>query len=185
MLIYKIENKVNGKVYIGATKAEKPNRRWIYHRRDRKRDTHLPLYKAMNKYGVDNFEFSVIHSNINTVKELSRLEVYYIKTYDTTNSYKGYNCTIGGEGFTGMLGEKNPMYGKKRPDVIERNKKRAGIKLSEEQKMAISFASKGRKHSKESIKIMSDKRKAAWSNGKYSSEEYKIKMSKAKTKQHI
>lgn len=88
MLIYKIQNKINGKIYIGLTTADKPNRRWIYHRRDRKRDTHLPLYKAFNKYGVDNFIFEIIHDGITNKEELTNLEKYYIKLYESTNSKK-------------------------------------------------------------------------------------------------
>lgn len=167
MLIYKIQNKINGKVYIGATKAKTPSRRWIYHRRDKNRQMHLPLYKAMNKYGLENFEFTVIHSNIETVEELSKLEIQYICEYDSTNSSKGYNCTIGGEGLTGMIGNKNPMFGKKRPDVAERNKNRKGIKLTDEHKKKLSKVGKGRKHSEESIEKMRLKRKKAWESGKY------------------
>jgi len=80
-LVYCFTNKINNKVYIGATKASTPNRRWIYHKRDSKRNLNIPLYKAMNKYGIENFELSVIKSDIETVEELMEMEIFYIKNY--------------------------------------------------------------------------------------------------------
>ncbi len=43
MVIYKILNKINNKVYIGQTK-NKPNRRWCQHKRK------LSLNKHTNSY---------------------------------------------------------------------------------------------------------------------------------------
>ena len=58
--IYRIENKVNGKVYIGS--AVNFRRRWNNHRRLlRKNDHHSrPLQSAWNKYGEDAFSFLVV-----------------------------------------------------------------------------------------------------------------------------
>lgn len=58
--IYKIENKVNGKVYIGSSNSIK--RRWQKHkallRHGKHQNSHLQA--AWDKYGEDNFSFSVI-----------------------------------------------------------------------------------------------------------------------------
>jgi len=54
-----------------------------------------------------------------------------------------------------MIGELNPMFGKKRPDLAERNRQSKGEKHSEETKKKISESGKGRKHTEETKKKMS------------------------------
>lgn len=58
--IYKIENKVNGKIYIGS--SIDINKRWRYHVSDFEANRHCNSYfqNAWNKYGKDSFEFSII-----------------------------------------------------------------------------------------------------------------------------
>ena len=91
--IYKITNLINNKVYIGKTERD-PLVRWREHRRHAKSLPHLPLYRAMNKYGQENFLFEVIETC--DVEILNEREQYWIDTY---NSYiEGYNCTLGGDG---------------------------------------------------------------------------------------
>lgn len=69
--IYKIENKLNNKFYIGSaaqTKKENPSERGFYVRwrkhicelNTQKHDNSY-LQRAWNKYGPENFEFSIIH----------------------------------------------------------------------------------------------------------------------------
>ena len=60
MGIYKIENLVNGKIYIGQ--SINIERRWQGHRKGIKSrvDKEKPLYRAMNKYGIENFSFEVL-----------------------------------------------------------------------------------------------------------------------------
>lgn len=92
--IYKIENQINHKVYIGKTEYTNPNRRWTQHKVDSKNPqrNHRALYKAMNKYGIENFTFSVIEET--TVPE--EREMYYIQQYNSFHF--GYNETLGGDG---------------------------------------------------------------------------------------
>lgn len=53
MIIYKITNSINGKVYIGLTTVTL-EARWRGHIRDsRVCDRHL--YRSMRKYGLENF----------------------------------------------------------------------------------------------------------------------------------
>lgn len=176
MIIYKIINKINGKLYIGATTKDTVNRRWTYHKRDYRRETHLPLYKAFKKYGIDNFEIIPIKFDIKTRKELDEMEKYFIKLFDTRNSKKGYNCTEGGEGNT-MKGKNNPNFGKKNNKLAEFNRSRSGIKLSENHKKKIIKSLTGRICKEETRNKMSISRKKAWENGIYSSEEYRKKIS--------
>lgn len=98
--IYKITNKVNGKIYIGKTKRTS-HIRWIEHIRDSKNypQKNIPLHKAIQKYGVDNFLCEILEDNI-PLDNLNKKEKAYIKKYKTTNSNLGYNCTQGGDGGT-------------------------------------------------------------------------------------
>ena len=80
MLIYKITNKVNGKVYIGQT-TKSLKERFKAHL-DSSRCTseadHIHLYQAMNKYGTENFYIEKI-CDADTKEQLNKLEIFYIK----------------------------------------------------------------------------------------------------------
>lgn len=95
--IYKITNDINDKVYIGKT-LYTIERRWNQHKNNalsQKKLVHLPLYSAMNKYGIEHFSISEVEK-VDDEKCLSEREQYWIKYY---NTYKyGYNATIGGDG---------------------------------------------------------------------------------------
>ena len=92
--IYKIENLINHKVYIGQSKNIE--RRWTEHRTrvNYARNDNLPLYRAFRKYGIENFSFEVIEQC--NVEKLNEKEKKYIQLY---NSFapNGYNATLGGE----------------------------------------------------------------------------------------
>lgn len=92
-VIYKIENLINGKVYIGQTiqnfKARKSDH--IYELKNgRKRN--IKLQTAWNKYGEANFKFSIIGHY--PISELDKMEIYFISKYDSFKN--GYNMTTGG-----------------------------------------------------------------------------------------
>lgn len=94
--IYKITNQINGKVYIGL--SVNCIRRWWDHcnksyNSNKKDDIDKPLYKAMRKYGRENFSFEIVEEC--EEEKLSEREIYWISYY---NSYeKGYNATRGGD----------------------------------------------------------------------------------------
>ena len=94
MIIYKITNLINNKVYIGLTTTPL-NNRWCAHVRE-SRKSHLHLYSSMRKYGIDNFKIEQIDS-VNSAKKLGELERYYIKLYKSDDPNFGYNNTKGGE----------------------------------------------------------------------------------------
>ena len=91
--IYKITNSVNGKSYIGKTNFT-IEKRFKQHISDSKRDRckDRPLYRAMNKYGVDNFNIEILEET----KDPAEREIFYIEYYETYKS--GYNATKGGDG---------------------------------------------------------------------------------------
>lgn len=91
--IYKITNDINDKVYVGKTDFN-IEKRFKEHCRDSQKNTEesRPLYRAMNKYGIDHFSISLIEETNNPEER----EMYWIEFY---NSFKnGYNATQGGDG---------------------------------------------------------------------------------------
>lgn len=91
--IYCITNKVNGKRYIGKTISSIERRFWE-HCNERFRSPNRPLYRAMNKYGIENFEISLVETC--DYRDLSNRETYWISQFDTYHN--GYNATLGGDG---------------------------------------------------------------------------------------
>ena len=92
--IYKIENLINHKKYIGLT--NNITRRRSRHFTDLKCNRHDNsfLQKEYNIYGKEKFSFEVIFEGEINYEEISEKEKYYIKFYD---SYKnGYNQNEGG-----------------------------------------------------------------------------------------
>ena len=93
-VIYKITNKINGKVYIGLTTVPLKER-WRNHVVSVGR-VNRPLYNSMKKYGIENFIVEEI-DRTDDFEELGKLERKYINEYDSTNPKNGYNLTLGGE----------------------------------------------------------------------------------------
>ena len=81
------------------TTRKNPQKRWKEHLYSCKKGVDRRLYRAMRKYGVDNFKFEVI-ATLNELKDkdiVFRVERAYIKE---KNSYWfGYNDTTGGRGY--------------------------------------------------------------------------------------
>lgn len=92
--IYKITNKINGKVYIGQT-VRSVEQRWKDHKAAWHGNRHCQaLYDAFDKYGIENFKIEEIEQCKET--ELNAKEQFWIQHYDSFNS--GYNITLGGDG---------------------------------------------------------------------------------------
>ena len=94
--IYKITNNINQKVYIGQT-IMAPMQRWQKHKSDARLNKPYPLYKAMNKYGINNFSFEVLEEV--DIEQLDEKERYYINLYNSYINFEnsnGYNATLGG-----------------------------------------------------------------------------------------
>ena len=93
MIIYKITNKINNKIYIGLTTTSLVNR-WNSHKGAAKSNPRH-LYCSMRKYGVENFEIEQI-DEASTLEELGQLERKYIAQYNSKNPEIGYNLSAGG-----------------------------------------------------------------------------------------
>lgn len=175
--VYCIENKLNGKKYIG--KAHLPLRRWASHISVSKKESKYQkyLHRAIAKYGVDNFWFRCIDFELTEGRALSQ-ESYWIKFFDTTNPTKGYNLTLGGEGKSGykhteetrkMLSElaqnrvkeANPFFGKSHTDKSKILIKKAKSKLSSAD---IEYLIYSYKNDKKSVKFLAKELKISVSH---------------------
>lgn len=127
MIIYKIINNINKDFYIGKTSNDIETRFYHHKYNSQKRKSQTYLHRAMRKYGIKNFSISRI-DEANTLKELNLKEIYWIESLSPR-----YNMTKGGDGGDtsnspnykkaiqqrDQSGEKNGMYGRKRPDTAK------------------------------------------------------------------
>lgn len=91
--IYKIENLINGKCYIGQ--SINIELRWKRHK-EAVNTCDYPLYLAIRKYGIENFSFDIVQEC--EPSELDELEIHWIKYYNSY--YDGYNQTRGGNQYS-------------------------------------------------------------------------------------
>lgn len=91
--IYKIENLIDGKVYIGQTtrsfEIRKKQHKTVL---NGNKNTNKKLQNAWNKYGESNFKFEIIDKP--KFEELDEKEIFYIEKFESFKS--GYNLTTGG-----------------------------------------------------------------------------------------
>lgn len=130
--VYKITNKVTGKVYIGITN-QGAGARYRHHWYEARTGEPAPIHRSMAKYGEENFTLEIIDF-AETYEELKEKEKYWIKQYDSMNREKGYNLTEGGDGTFGRL------HSEETKEKIRQ--KAIGRKASEETKKKMSEAQK-------------------------------------------
>lgn len=185
--VYMHTNKINGKKYIGIT-CQKVENRWA---KGEGYKNQL-FYRAIKKYGWDNFEHEIIESNL-TSEQAKEKERELISLYDSTNPEKGYNVGLGGEGmFGGLFSEaskskmSNSHKGKKMTDKTREAIKKAnkgnkyclGHKLSNSTKLKIGKASKGNTYVSGHIYTEQHKKKISEAcKGRKHTEEARIKIS--------
>lgn len=148
--IYKIRNLKNGKVYIGQ--SIDTNRRFRQHKNSINKNIICSLYRAINKYGIENFEFVVLEY-ITDKEKLTEKEQFWLDYYQSYNPEFGYN-------------------------ICKEAESMRGFNCTEETKRKIALANKGRKckpFTEEHRKHLSEAMKGK--NRKPKSEEFKIKVS--------
>lgn len=129
MIIYRITNLINDKIYIGQT-IESLSKRWRRHTwvSTKKRNA-MAITSAIIKYGQENFIIEQIDTAEN-IEDLNIKEEYYIKYYNSI-SPNGYNIKYGGN----------------------------NRKLSEETKLKIGISNKGKTITEETRKKLSESHK--------------------------
>ena len=145
----------SGKVYIGITSQNPPEKRWN-NGRGYWRNEHFS--NAIKKYGWDNFKHEILFENLNK-KQAEQKEIELIAYYHSTNREFGYNFSNGGNCIGTMLEETK----QKISNANKGNQYGVGHTVSEESRNKISKAMIGNQHGK----------------GQKMSEEMKIKLSES------
>jgi len=89
LIIYKITNKLNGKIYIGKTKQELKNR-WQQHCYEARKDSTYRFHVAIREFGRDSFQVEVVFETEDPV-ELAAKEYELIVFYNSVDPTVGYN----------------------------------------------------------------------------------------------
>lgn len=120
MIVYIATNRVNGKAYIGQTINSLKQRKKEHINTANKGKDNIYFHSAIRKYGRENFDWEILNK-CNTIEELNKLEIYFIKKFNTFGG--GYNLSTGGRNAIASVemrkkvseankGEKNYMFGK-------------------------------------------------------------------------
>ena len=130
MIIYKIINKLNGKIYVGQTRRPLKER-IAEHMRQSRRKSYID--RAIKKHGIENFEISIIEE-CSSIEEMNEREIFWIKELNCKVP-NGYNITDGGLGRIVTDEEK-----------ANKSKAQKGHSVSEETRRKISIANTGKIH---------------------------------------
>lgn len=159
-VVYLITNRINGKHYVGITKhtIESRFRDHICNSKNPKLDRNL--YRAMRKYGTDNFEVSLLEECHDDA--IYEAEQKWIAIYNSNNFEHGYNMTAGGEGCVDR--EYSPDTLQKMSDSLKLQ--RASMTFEERKALTIpaNNAKLGRKESEASRKLKSAAQTKRFSN---------------------
>lgn len=93
--IYKVTNRINGKIYIGQT-IQSIKDRWYRHCGKSgisEAEMRMHLKRAILKYGKENFDVEILEECLQ--EDLNEREKYYIRYFNSYND--GYNSTEGGQ----------------------------------------------------------------------------------------
>lgn len=132
--VYKITNKVTGKIYIGITN-QGSGARYRHHWYEARIGESAPIHKSMAKYGEENFTLEIIDF-ADTYEELKEKERFWIKELNSMDRKIGYNLTEGGDGTFGR------MHSEETKEKIRQ--KAIGRKMSEETKKKMSEIRSGK-----------------------------------------
>ena len=107
--IYKITNKINGKIYVGQSNDIY---RRFYEHQTKGTSSRIPVDVAIQKYGKDKFSYEVLEEC--SINELNQKETFWIKKLNAIKD--GYNCSEGGD--QQSIGENNGKAKISEQDVI-------------------------------------------------------------------
>lgn len=115
--VYMHKNKINGKAYVGQSCNIKV--RW----HPKSYSSSPYFYKAILKYGWDNFEHIILEDNL-TVQEADKKEKYYIDYFNTLNRQYGYNLKQGGNNGYVLSKETKEKISLSNKKYFEKNKEK-------------------------------------------------------------
>lgn len=119
--IYQVENKINGKRYIGKT-VKTMMRRKTSHEVEARRGSNLYFHRALRKHGLESFDWKVLSVSDDESK-LNLLEQVWIKSLGTKVP-NGYNLIDGGDG---VIGHKHSVIAKAKMSKIRKGKTKSAI----------------------------------------------------------
>lgn len=90
-LVYKISNTVNDRLYVGLTTGSL-QKRWREHKCAANFNTDKPLYRAMQKHGVEKFKIELLYT-ATSFEDMREAEMRFIKDLKTHVNDGGYNLT--------------------------------------------------------------------------------------------
>ena len=122
MIIYKVTNNVNGKIYIGQT-IRTIDERISEHQRKK----NSLIGKAIKRYGIESFTIESIET-VTTIEMLNNREIYWIKHFKCMIP-NGYNQCEGGNNTIGYVHREESKQ--------KMSEQRKGRTLSEEWKRKI------------------------------------------------
>lgn len=154
MIIYKITNKINGKIYVGLTTTTLKKRMHSY--KSESKSDRVPKQSvvfAFKKYGFENFTFEEI-DYASTKEELKKKEINYISQLKSSDPSIGYNISLGGNLISDSISKKMSLARKGKPK-------------SEETKRKISESLKGHKmpDNVKQILLAANIGRASWNKG--------------------
>lgn len=130
--IYKITNLINGKIYVGSHITNNINDGYL--------GSGVVLYKAIQKYGKENFKLEILEFYLgDNKKDLFELELKWIENLRSIEKEIGYNLTKNCGG--GYISEE--VYNKMKIDFKGRKIWCEGLTLSKEHKNKIGVKTKG------------------------------------------
>jgi group I intron endonuclease len=161
MIIYKAFCKKSGKSYVGKTTGSM-RARINGHLCDSKlsRYGHIKFYRAIRKYGIDAFEWSILQI-CHTIEELNVAERQWIRVLDSKK--QGYNSTDGGDGLWNPSLETR----KKMSIAASRTRNFTGHHHSQASKDLIALAQIGKKLTKQHVANIRAKMDAVQSSAVY------------------
>ena len=167
IFIYFIENKINGKIYVGKTTD--PISRWKTHKsvsrqgKQKYPNKYFVVHAAMAKYGVDNFTFTVAEyypDNI-SANEAEKYWIAYLKDFGILL----YNATPGGDG----MAPGTVFSESHRKNIsLAKTGKKASLEARQNMSMARKLEFAGEKNNKAKIDIISVRElRSLYATGKY------------------
>jgi len=101
MIVYRVTNTINGKVYIGKWEGPNVSRRWGNHLSRAFHGSKTYFHNSLRKYGAKAFAVEVLH-HAKTREELCKMETFFIVLHQSHLKENGYNLTLGGDGSSGF-----------------------------------------------------------------------------------